>query len=694
KTANTVGTCSAVVTVTVTDGCGNAASVTYNTRIDNTPPVPVAGTIAACYPTVAAAETAAIAATGATDNCPGALVKTANTVGTCSAVVTVTVTDGCGNAASVTYNTRIDNTPPVPVCQNITVNLSSGAPGSVTVNASQVNNGSSDNCTAPGSLTLQIKKTSGGVFGPSVSFGCSETGPRSVVLNVIDACGNSATCNATVTVVDNTPPTAMCKPPFAATLSAAGTVAINVAAIENGSTDNCGVAMLEIKKTLASDSTYGSSVIFGCAELDAQSVTLRVTDPSGNTSTCSTMVTVNQRATTLTYQGPTQAYYADCVPVKAQLKDNLSGLGVAGKTVTFTIGAATASATTDVNGVAATTLTLSTANLPSPPAYAVATSFAGLCPFLASSDSDPFTIVPALAGPLAGKACYTGNLFFWTTGPSSSTATLALSATIRDVTAVCASDIRNAKVSFMIRNGSTLTPITGAQNLPVGLVDPTDKKVGTANALVQFNIGSASATTYEIAVIVTGAYQFNNPADDKLLTVAKPIPGGMIVGGGEVSNDNGSGGNDSSGYLAGDLSPNTQFGFDVEYTKSLTNPQGKLWFFFFSHRQPDGRLDTIQHKYKFTSTAIAVLATTPASGTASFSSKANLVDVTNPASPISIDGGVQLQVDLFDHGTSSSGSDTIGVTLYRKGGGVWFALKWNGVKTVQKAIAAGDLSVK
>ena len=43
------------------DGCGNSATVTYSTRIDNTPPVPVAGSIAGCYPTAAAAEAAAIA---------------------------------------------------------------------------------------------------------------------------------------------------------------------------------------------------------------------------------------------------------------------------------------------------------------------------------------------------------------------------------------------------------------------------------------------------------------------------------------------------------------------------------------------------------------------------------------------------------------------------------------------------------
>ena len=49
----------------------------------------------------------------ATDNCTTSPTKTASTVGTCSATVTVTATDECGNSGSVTYSTRIDNTNPL-----------------------------------------------------------------------------------------------------------------------------------------------------------------------------------------------------------------------------------------------------------------------------------------------------------------------------------------------------------------------------------------------------------------------------------------------------------------------------------------------------------------------------------------------------------------------------------------------------
>jgi len=521
-----------------------------------------------------------------------------------------------------------------------------------------------------------------------------------VTLTANDSHGNTATCTATVTVVDNIAPVARCKPAFAVTLGISGTVTINVADIENGSTDNCAVMERKISKD---GSTYADSVTFDCTETGARTVTLRVKDASSNQNTCTTTVTVNQRPTTLTYGGATTAYYADCVNVKATLTDNLSGnTPVAGKTVTFTIQgpnpsttvAASGTAVTDGSGVAMTTITL--ANTAQPGAYTVKSDFEGMCPYLASGSAPAaFTIVPALAGPLQGQACYTGNLFFWTPGTNSSTATLALSATIRDVTGVCASDIRNAKVTFAIRgSGTAYTPINGAANLPVGLVDTTNKKVGTASAIVQYNIGNASAAQLDICVIVTGAYAFNNINDDRVITVAKPLPGGMIVGGGRVANSS-----DSSGYLAGDPSSDTCFGFDVEYNKSLTNPQGKVDITVLSYHKPDGTMDTVLHKYTIRSTAIAVLATTPGTGgaasTASFSSKANLNDVTNPANTVSLEGNAALQLDLTDGNQPTGGGDMIGITLQRKAGGVWFAIKWNGVKTVQKAPSSGgEISVK
>jgi hypothetical protein len=191
KTASTVGTCEATITVTGTDTCGNAASVTYSTRIDNTPPIVTAGSIGTCYQTVAAAEAAAIAATTATDNCPGTVTKTASTVGTCSAMITVTGTDTCGNSASVCYYTRIDNTPPTFTCLGPT-NAFAGANCQAAV--PNVVSGVLDNCA--GQLTVNQVPAPGTMVG---------LGTTNILVTVTDSCGNSAACNTSFTVLNDAP---------------------------------------------------------------------------------------------------------------------------------------------------------------------------------------------------------------------------------------------------------------------------------------------------------------------------------------------------------------------------------------------------------------------------------------------------------------------------------------------------------
>jgi len=193
ETASTVGTCTAVVTVTTTDGCGNSATVTYNTRIDNVGPTVTPGTIAACYSTVAAAEAAALAATTVVDDCLSTTTVTASTTGTCNAVVTITAVDGCGNSASTSYNTRIDNTPPVVSCKNSTVTLNGN--GVYVLTSGDVLNlgATSDNC---GQYTVTMNPN---------SFSCAnknQTFP--VTVTVSDLCGNTSTCTSQITVVEGT----------------------------------------------------------------------------------------------------------------------------------------------------------------------------------------------------------------------------------------------------------------------------------------------------------------------------------------------------------------------------------------------------------------------------------------------------------------------------------------------------------
>jgi hypothetical protein len=268
ETVSTVGTCMAVVTVTTTDGCGNSASVTYNTRIDNTPPMVTQGTIAACFPTVAAAEAAALAATSATDNCPGTLSETASTVGTCSAVVTVTTTDGCGNSASVTYNTRIDNTPPMVTPGTIAPCYPTVAAAEAAAIAATT---ATDNC--PGTV---IKTAS------TVGL-CAAT----VTVTATDFCGNSATTTYT-TNIDNTPPTVTAGAigPYYPTIAAAEAAAIAATT----AMDNCPGTL-----------TYSASTEGECAVV----VTVTVADACGNSASVTYQTTVDNEPPTADCLNPT-----------------------------------------------------------------------------------------------------------------------------------------------------------------------------------------------------------------------------------------------------------------------------------------------------------------------------------------------------------------------------------------------------
>jgi len=298
--------------------------------------------------------------------------------------------------------------------------------------------------------------------------------------------------------------------------------------------------------------------------------------------------------------------------------------------------------------------------------------------------------------PLA-DSFYTGPTFYWTTGPNSSSATLTLMATLKDA-GTCVGDIRTAKVSFYVRDpiAGTLSPINGAQNLPVGLVNPGDTTVGTASATVQYNI-SGSAQSLVIAVLVGGNYVANIPTADQLVTIAVPVPGGQICGGGTINNAADFG---SSGMLKGSANDPACFSFYVQYSKSGSNPQGSVQLFDKSYYKPDGTLDTVLHTYLFKSTSISVLSvtqgTTSTKATAQFTSKANVTEILPNGTTSSIEGNDVMGLSLTDYSTITGNTypSTLGITINRTKGGTWYSSDWDGAKTVEKAGASGTISVK
>ncbi|NAS12887.1 BspA family leucine-rich repeat surface protein [Poritiphilus flavus] len=181
--------------------------------------------------------------------------------------ITLTVTDNTSKTSTCTTAVTVeDNTNPVAACKDLTVQLD--ATGSITIATSDIDNSSSDNS---GSISLSLDKT---------DFGCSDTGQNTVTLTAEDDAGNTDTCTATVTVQDTTDPTASCKL-VTLPLGNNGTATLTTDLVDNSSADNCGIASLEVSRSSFTGSDLGD-----------QTVTLTATDPSGNTKTCNTTVTV------------------------------------------------------------------------------------------------------------------------------------------------------------------------------------------------------------------------------------------------------------------------------------------------------------------------------------------------------------------------------------------------------------------
>ena len=180
--------------------------------------------------------------------------------------VTLTVTDQSTNSNSATAIVTVeDSVNPTVVTQNITVQLD--ASGNASITPSQIENGSTDNCSISSS-SLDI-----------TSFTCSDLGNNTVTLSVTDQSNNTGTTTAIVTVEDSVNPTAITQN-LTVQLDASGNVTITPDDVDL-STDNCSIVSNSLDITS-----------FTCANLGANTVTLTVTDQSTNSNSATAIVTV------------------------------------------------------------------------------------------------------------------------------------------------------------------------------------------------------------------------------------------------------------------------------------------------------------------------------------------------------------------------------------------------------------------
>lgn len=183
--------------------------------------------------------------------------------------VTLTVTDneGLSSLCNATVFVR-DNLPPVMRCRNTTLYLD--IKGTATLNVSEIDNGSSDNC--PAGMYLNASRT---------TFNCSDIGsPVPVILTGTDASGNNSTCTAFVTVIDTISPRIITRT-FTLALDDSGSGTLTASDIDNGTFDNCGPVSLSV-----------SPSSFNCGNQGENNVTITASDAYGNSSSRNVTVTV------------------------------------------------------------------------------------------------------------------------------------------------------------------------------------------------------------------------------------------------------------------------------------------------------------------------------------------------------------------------------------------------------------------
>ncbi|UJH91196.1 hypothetical protein LZ575_21790 [Antarcticibacterium sp. 1MA-6-2] len=110
--------------------------------------------------------------------------------------------------------------------------------------------------------------------------GTQITGNTTVILTATFN-GKTDSCAFDVYSVDNTAPVAECILSGSYRLNQDGTLTLNAAQIDNGSSDNCGIVNMEISKST-----------FTTADIGEHNISLTVTDAAGNSDSCQTSISI------------------------------------------------------------------------------------------------------------------------------------------------------------------------------------------------------------------------------------------------------------------------------------------------------------------------------------------------------------------------------------------------------------------
>lgn len=248
-------------TITVTDADGNETTATYNLGPD---PLELSVEIteaSSCNENSDGTATALVSGGTTPYNLAwntGEETQSISNLAVGSYSVTVSDANECTTLEESVIVSSFDDEAPVAFAQNIDIYLD--ATGSVTITGEDVNNGSTDNC---GIFNMTLSQT---------EFTCEDLNgdPTQINFTVTDYSGNSSEADAFVTVLDTVSPKASARD-LIVELNQSGFAEISINEVDNGSSDNCSIAAMEINQTN-----------FSCEDLGQNDLTLTVVDQAGN----------------------------------------------------------------------------------------------------------------------------------------------------------------------------------------------------------------------------------------------------------------------------------------------------------------------------------------------------------------------------------------------------------------------------
>ena len=338
----------------------------------------------------------------------------------------------------------------------------------------------------------------------------------------------------------------------------------------------------------------GATVDLATLSTGAHTLTVEAEDMAGNMTSSSVTFTVIKRPTEISYSGDSSGQYSDSMALTATLTND-SGAPLAGKTVDFTIGTQSTSATTDAGGQAQTTLVLTQAS----GSLTVTANFAGDTEYAPISTASSFTLVAEDASvtfddsnPVAIEVAGSGG----NSGPFSLTVDVTETVPDQAIGSPAPGAIDMA-VAFM-----RLVPIgPGTPSNASCIAGSVTGSGYDAGLSVTCTFDDVPVNTYTVEVTIDGGYY--EGSNENVLVVYDPSLG-FTTGGGW--------------FYWPSTDDKTNFGYTMKYTRS-----GKVSGNFLLIRHMDDG-----SKYRVKSNALYGLAIGEADGFgwASFSGKATYLE--------------------------------------------------------------------